>query len=229
MCIHHYFKLKFFATDVESVDFGKPAETAALINAWCANATKNHIMNIVTGDDVAHSVILLLNTIYFNGHWRRPFPENQTVPMDFNRGQNQISKVPFMVDTADYHYFESTELDSKILRLPYKVSSNFGLETFPPLIFSLRLPLQGDKFAMYIVLPQKVDGIHQLVSKIDSSSFRRAQLLLEEVEVKVALPKFKFSNSIQLNEVLKDVSALWCSKINFRVLNLMDWFQCIFV
>lgn len=45
--------------------------------------------------------------------------------MDFNRGQNDISKVPFMVDTADYHYFESVELDSKILRLPYKVSSNW--------------------------------------------------------------------------------------------------------
>lgn len=74
---------------------------------------------------------------------------------------------------------------------------------------------------MYIVLPQKVDGINQLVAKIDSSSFRRAQLLLEEVEVKVALPKFQFSNSIRLNDVLKDVSAVWSSEINLRISNLI--------
>lgn len=103
------------------MDFNKPDETAALINAWCANATKNYITNIVSRDDIAHSVILLLNTIYFNGYWRRPFPENQTTTMDFSLNQNQAIKIPFMVNTADYHYFESTELDSKILRLPYKV------------------------------------------------------------------------------------------------------------
>lgn len=59
---------------------------------------------------------------------------------------------------------------------------------------------------MYIVLPQKVGGLDELLGKIDSSTLHRAQYLLEEVEVKVALPKFKFSNSINLNDVLKDVS-----------------------
>lgn len=60
---------------------------------------------------------------------------------------------------------------------------------------------------MYIVLPQRIGGLDELLAKIDSSTLHRAQYLLEEVEVKVALPKFKFSNSINLNEVLKDVSA----------------------
>lgn len=78
-------------------------------------------MNIVSPDDIAQSIILLLNTIYFNGYWLRPFPENQTAEMDFSFKPNQAIKVPFMVNTADYYYFESTELDSKILRLPYKV------------------------------------------------------------------------------------------------------------
>lgn len=59
---------------------------------------------------------------------------------------------------------------------------------------------------MYIVLPQDVEGINGLVDKIDSSTLHRAQYLLEEVEVKVALPKFRFTNSIQLNEILKEVS-----------------------
>lgn len=113
------------AIDVESVDFNKPDQTAAIINAWCANATKNHIQDIVTRDDIAQSVILLLNTIYFNGLWRRPFPENQTAALDFYLKPNQPIKIPFMQNTADYHYFESTELNAKILRLPYKVHVSF--------------------------------------------------------------------------------------------------------
>lgn len=114
-----------------------------------------------------------------------------------------------MVNTADYHYFESTELDSKILRLPYKVCERdyYVSSTYPiVVIFIISTFVQGYKFAMYIVLPQKVGGLDELLGKIDSSTLHRAQYLLEEVEVKVALPKFKFSNSINLNDVLKDVS-----------------------
>lgn len=68
---------------------------------------------------------------------------------------------------------------------------------------------------MYIVLPQKIDGLDELLGKIDSSTLHRAQYLLEEVEVKVALPKFKFNNSINLNQVLKDVSHLWKVEMSF--------------
>lgn len=37
----------FFFADVESVDFSRSQEAANIINTWCANATKNHIKNIV--------------------------------------------------------------------------------------------------------------------------------------------------------------------------------------
>lgn len=61
---------------------------------------------------------------------------------------------------------------------------------------------------MYIVLPNKVDGLDELLNKIDTSTLHRAQFLLEEIEVKVSLPKFKFTNSINLNEVLQNVRYL---------------------
>lgn len=41
-------KTVFFYLDVESVDFARSQEAADVINAWCANATKNHILDIVT-------------------------------------------------------------------------------------------------------------------------------------------------------------------------------------
>lgn len=62
---------------------------------------------------------------------------------------------------------------------------------------------------MYIVLPNKVDGLDELISRIDSSNIHRSQFLLNFEEVKVSLPKFKFTNTIKLNDVLKSVSILY--------------------
>lgn len=72
-------------------------------------------------DDVARSVILLINTIYFNGYWSKPFAENETVVGNFYIGSKSPLPVNFMTRTDDFYYSESIELDSKILRLPYKV------------------------------------------------------------------------------------------------------------
>lgn len=59
---------------------------------------------------------------------------------------------------------------------------------------------------MYIVLPNKRDGLDELISRIDSSTLHRNQLLMDKVEVIVSLPKFKFANTVNLNEILKAVS-----------------------
>lgn len=59
---------------------------------------------------------------------------------------------------------------------------------------------------MYVILPNKVDGLNEMVGKVDSSTLHRSQWLMDELEVRVVLPKFKFDNEINLNEVLKDVS-----------------------
>lgn len=106
---------------MESIDFDKPEEAADMINAWCADATKNHLTNIVSREDTSQSNILLLNAIYFEGVWRHPFPVTQTTIMDFSADQNETIIFPFITQTAEHFYGESAELDSKILRLPYKV------------------------------------------------------------------------------------------------------------
>lgn len=74
-------------------------------------------------DDVARSVILLINTIYFNGYWSKPFAENATVSRNFYINSKASLPVNFMTKTDDFYYSESTELNAKVLRLPYKVIS----------------------------------------------------------------------------------------------------------
>lgn len=126
---------------MESVDFARSQEAANIINAWCANVTKNHIKDVVSPglyycsfltfceelsidlfviydweyiDDVAHAVIMLINTVYFNGIWSEPFVENDA--------DAQIFWLNSKTKTGNFYYGESIELDAKMLRLPYKVN-----------------------------------------------------------------------------------------------------------
>lgn len=66
---------------------------------------------------------------------------------------------------------------------------------------------------MYIVLPAKVDGLDELLSRVDNSNINRMQFLLNLEEVKVSLPKFNIVNTVKLNEVLKSVS-IYCKNPN---------------
>lgn len=77
--------------------------------------------NCCFSDDVARSVILLINTIYFNGYWSKPFAENDTTVREFSVSSKASVSVPFMTKTDDFFYSESSELEAKLLRLPYKV------------------------------------------------------------------------------------------------------------
>lgn len=68
---------------------------------------------------------------------------------------------------------------------------------------------------MYIVLPNKIDGLEELISRVDSSNIHRSQFLLNFEEVKVLMPKFKFTNTIKLNDILKSVMLLVVPELKF--------------
>lgn len=72
-------------------------------------------------DDLTDSVMVLLNAIYFNGLWRRPFPLNETVVQPFYTTSNSHINTTFMSQTEHFFFLDWKQLDAKILRLPYKV------------------------------------------------------------------------------------------------------------
>lgn len=73
---------------------------------------------------------------------------------------------------------------------------------------------------MYIVLPAKVDGLDELLSRVDNSNINRMQFLLNLEEVKVSLPKFSIVNTVKLNEILKSVN-IYCKIPNITVNNIL--------
>lgn len=176
---------RYYATKIQTQDFSNAGRVSENINQWVSNVTQGHIKDLVKTSDVESAVMLMLNAVYFKGLWRQPFFENQTYVSDFYLSaaekSGQAKQSQFMSQTGRFFYVESNQLNAKVLRLPYK----------------------GQKFSMYIILPNRADGFDDLVRHLDSSLLHNAKWLMDETEVHVVLPKFKFDYSSNLNEVLK--------------------------
>ena len=123
-----------YHTQTENFDFSQKKESAQKINDWVSDITHGHIKDLVTEDSVSQSVILMLNAIYFKGTWRQGFLKNETVKDSFSVTPQKKVQTEFMRQTGQFYYGASKNLDSKILRLPYK----------------------GRRFALFIIVPNSV-------------------------------------------------------------------------
>lgn len=174
---------RYYDTMIERLDFKDLTRTTGYINQWCSNITNGHIKNLVNEADVDKSVMIMLNAIYFNGLWRQPFPTNQTTELPFYISSTQQLKTTYMVQTARYYFLDSAQLNAKIIRIPYK----------------------GKKFSMLVVLPNSKEGLGEFIRQMDGTTIHRAEWLMDEDEIRLVLPKFKFEYSSNLNSILKEL------------------------
>jgi serine protease inhibitor len=179
----------------ENLNFNDARNAAKTINNFVKEATENRITELVTEEAVSNAVILLVNALYFDGKWRHSFNKTSTKPFN-TKGGKKISKT-FMEHTRNYYYFNSANLSSKIVRLPYA----------------------GDKFSMFVILPKENVSLDEVIKKLNHKDLSEEVKQLEELEVHVALPRFKFDTSVNLNEAIKAVSV---TKLNY-LLVLINW------
>lgn len=58
---------------------------------------------------------------------------------------------------------------------------------------------------MYIVLPEKENGLEKILKNVSPTDIRKQIMRLDETSVEVILPKFKFNYKTDLKPVLKKV------------------------
>ncbi|KAH8305382.1 hypothetical protein KR018_000116 [Drosophila ironensis] len=172
----------FYDSDVEALDFANAGAAADTINAWARNITNGRLQQLVSPESVQNSVMLLTNLIYFNGLWRRQFAT--TFQGAFFRTKDLTSRVDYMEQTDYFYYTNSEKLKAQILRLPYK-----------------------GKNSMFVLLPHALDGIHELAHTLENDELKGAQWAMEEVKVKVKLPKFHFDYQQNLKETLRSLGV----------------------
>lgn len=112
---------KYYRSYFELLDFKSHSEESRRkINDWISSATKDKIRDMLSPGTIDEDTIMVLaNAIYFKGTWDRPFSSNNTNTGDFAVGPNDLIKVDMMNGKFRVASGVNTELDCKVLQLPY--------------------------------------------------------------------------------------------------------------
>ncbi|VVC24384.1 Serpin domain,Serpin, conserved site [Cinara cedri] len=173
---------QWYNSSYKEVDFNQSEDAVNSINEWAKNITHGHIQNLITeAETKENTLLILLNAIYFKGYWTTPFNINLTKVDKFYLNSKTTVDVPLMTVIDKFEISKIDSLDSRIITLPYK----------------------GNKFVMYIILPNSKEGLDVLIKKINPSVLSKSIKNMQTLNTKVILPKFNFEYTSVLGPILQ--------------------------
>jgi len=188
--------LKFNETyqDISEVVYGaklwplnfkeKPELSRAIINDWVANKTEKRITNVIPEGVIDEfTVLILVNTIYFKGHWKSKFLLENTKMETFFRATSEPCEVPTMYQEMTFRYASIVNSQVQVLELPY----------------------QGDDITMVFILPFLNTPLAQVEQELTSEKLESWLGALKEVSLSVHLPRFQIESSFSLKEKLQEM------------------------
>jgi serpin B len=150
------------------------------INKWVENQTSGKITKLLSREHFKQdTVFVLLNAIYFHDKWKHQFQKENTEFDYFTCSDHQKVKALFMNQTENHRYYE--DADFKVLELLYG----------------------NESISMVIFLPKNLNKQYDTFDKINTEYFKKALYNVNYEEVKVKLPKFNFTNFLELNELFQ--------------------------
>jgi len=198
------------ADQIELTDFkNAPEEARTKINSWVEDITKGNIKNLVPAGYVDYSTrASLVNAAYFKGQWLSQFKAKNTKYGNFYVKRDKIRMVKYMRQEGSFNYYTSEELQAHVVELPY----------------------EGDHVSMVIILPPFLDdGLQETVKRMTPETMQGVMAEIKsgfyKVEkLKVQIPKFSISGSLELTEPLAslNISKLFGSNSNLTGFIDMD-------
>ncbi|MGH7983108.1 MAG: serpin family protein [Candidatus Udaeobacter sp.] len=158
-----------FGGAFEPVDFiADPAAVTQRINKWVADQTHDRIRDLIPGGALDKTTRLVLaNALYLKAPWANEFSKNATQPEPFFVHGSAPADVPMMRKT-DKHFGYARHEGFTVVSLPYA----------------------GDDLQFVVLLPDEINGLRKLESKL-SSELLAGCAKLERRDVDLHLPKFK--------------------------------------
>jgi len=172
------------------------------INHWVATATNDRISSILTDTLPDTASMVLLNAIYFKGKWLDPFDSASTIEKPFTLSNGRREARQFM-DRGDAIQFAS-DSGIRIVRLPY----------------------QGGRIAMYVVLPDSGTRLSSAVARLSARRWGRWMKEMSKRDVHLQLPRFRLELGADFSDPLKSmgmVSAFNCMRADFTMLLPKDY------
>lgn len=172
-----------FGAPLEPVDFkNAPDPARAHINGWVEGQTEKRIKDLLPASSInAETRLVLVNAIYFLADWEEPFDKMWTKDEPFHLNGATQKNVPTMKRTD---HLPLAKIDGgRVVELAYK----------------------GNKTAMWIVLPDAVDGLADVEKNLTASSLEGWRSKLATENVGVELPRFEVNpkESLSLATELK--------------------------
>ena len=158
-----------WAAPLEPVDFLHDADGARVhVNAWVAKETHDKIKDLLPPNSVNDTTRLaLVNAIYFLGEWMTPFEKDATSDAPFHVTKDRSKNVPTMHETHGF-----------------RVARQNGVSV-------VELPYRGDDASMWIVLPDRVDGLADVEKTLDAKKLAAWRSALAWEQLELALPRFE--------------------------------------
>ena len=166
----------------EPLDFVTDASGATQhINHWVADQTRDRIRDLIPANALNKMTRLVLaNALYLKAPWADSFSEKATQPEPFHVRGGAPVNVPTMRKEA-----------------PFGFAKREGF-------IAVSLPYVGNDLQFLVLLPDDVNGLRALESKLTASMLAECAKLETREEVDLHLPKFKFEpTTIALAEKLQ--------------------------
>ena len=154
-----------------------------MIDKWCAEQTEGLLSSFpVKQTDVGSANLFVAN--YFNGRWVQEFDKESTKEEPFKGGVSSTVNMMNMTDNEEV--FSYAKLD------------DFSM---------LRIPYMGG-YRLYIILPDKIDGLTTLLQSLDGEKLRSAMSQLKSYNhTYVKIPKFEIDYSLNANSCLASLGV----------------------
>jgi serine protease inhibitor len=170
------------------------AKTRNEINDWASTATKGRIP-VILGDTLPDTArMVLLNAVYFKGKWLDPFDSSATREKTFHLSPGHAADRKFMERWGDMLY--ATDTGVRIVRLPY----------------------QGGRIAMYIILPDSTLKLSSVVGRLSSPRWTHWMHTLTARDVHLQMPRFRLESAASFSKPLRSLgmtAAFECDSADF--------------
>ncbi len=169
-----------FGATYTPVDFARSQEVSLLINDWAREQTRGLIDSIVQPEMLLPTTrFCLANAVYFQAHWREPFPRALTQPGPFRLLDGSTVEVPMMHQPEGCFGYASGRW-CEVLELPY----------------------QGEHVSLWLLIPSSADDFSHCEHLLGDE--RRLEALFagtRRTTLDVAMPRLSLHQHISLGAV----------------------------
>jgi len=168
-----------YGAGLRIVDYINETEKSRIkINSWVSEQTEQRIKDLIPAGALnAMTRLVLTNAIYFNAAWADQFNENATMNAPFYLIDGKEKSVSMMKNTASYRFAEGEG---------YR---------------AVELPYDGGELSMVILLPQ-TGSFSTFQSSLNAGEVQNIIESLENRQITLSIPKFKFDSQFSLKEAL---------------------------